>query len=224
MGARWYNPGAGDFTSADTIPQSVDPDPAAGRPVRLRRRHAAGPGRPDRALHRPVRHRRQRRHHRTGQHDQRHQFQQLRRRRRRRPGVQAAVAKAATAAAKTNAAKAAVEQVTCPAKRRRRESQGTATRASPGEGNGQSGGGRGSALLPGGAPQRVRDLYYSTYLKQPRYDVGTSLGLLNALSGFCDSRVLNAEQPVGQVLATPLFHDYIKVNLPNLVVAGTRSP
>jgi len=32
MGARWYNPGAGDFTSADTVQVSPDPDPAAGDP------------------------------------------------------------------------------------------------------------------------------------------------------------------------------------------------
>ena len=32
MGARWYNPAAGDFTTADTVPQSPDPDPAAGNP------------------------------------------------------------------------------------------------------------------------------------------------------------------------------------------------
>jgi len=32
MGARWYNPAAGDFTSADTIQVSPVPDPAAGNP------------------------------------------------------------------------------------------------------------------------------------------------------------------------------------------------
>ena len=32
MGARWYAPGSGGFTSADTIPQSPLPDPAAGNP------------------------------------------------------------------------------------------------------------------------------------------------------------------------------------------------
>ncbi|HET9082145.1 MAG TPA: LamG-like jellyroll fold domain-containing protein, partial [Trebonia sp.] len=32
MGARWYSPGAGSFTSADTVPQSPLPDPAAGNP------------------------------------------------------------------------------------------------------------------------------------------------------------------------------------------------
>src|SRR3984957_10180492 len=32
MGARWYNPGDGDFTSADTVTVSPDPDPAAGNP------------------------------------------------------------------------------------------------------------------------------------------------------------------------------------------------
>ena len=32
MGARWYSPGAGDFTSADTVQVSPDPDPAAGNP------------------------------------------------------------------------------------------------------------------------------------------------------------------------------------------------
>jgi RHS repeat-associated protein len=32
MGARWYNPGDGDFTSADTVSVSPDPDPAAGNP------------------------------------------------------------------------------------------------------------------------------------------------------------------------------------------------
>jgi RHS repeat-associated protein len=32
MGARWYDPGAGDFTSADTMQVSADPDPAAGDP------------------------------------------------------------------------------------------------------------------------------------------------------------------------------------------------
>ena len=32
MGARWYSPGAGDFTSADTVQVSPDPDPAAGDP------------------------------------------------------------------------------------------------------------------------------------------------------------------------------------------------
>jgi RHS repeat-associated protein len=31
-GARWYAPGAGDFTSADTVHVSPDPDPAAGNP------------------------------------------------------------------------------------------------------------------------------------------------------------------------------------------------
>jgi RHS repeat-associated protein len=32
MGARWYNPAAGDFTSADTIQVSPVPDPVAGDP------------------------------------------------------------------------------------------------------------------------------------------------------------------------------------------------
>ena len=32
MGARWYNPGAGDFTSRDTVTVAPDPDPAAGNP------------------------------------------------------------------------------------------------------------------------------------------------------------------------------------------------
>ena len=32
MGARWYDPGSGDFTSADTVQVSPDPDPAAGNP------------------------------------------------------------------------------------------------------------------------------------------------------------------------------------------------
>ncbi len=32
MGARWYAPGSGDFTSADTVQVSPDPDPAAGNP------------------------------------------------------------------------------------------------------------------------------------------------------------------------------------------------
>ena len=32
MGARWYSPSAGDFTSADTIQVSPVPDPAAGNP------------------------------------------------------------------------------------------------------------------------------------------------------------------------------------------------
>jgi RHS repeat-associated protein len=32
MGARWYDPGAGDFTSRDTVAVSPDPDPAAGNP------------------------------------------------------------------------------------------------------------------------------------------------------------------------------------------------
>ena len=32
MGARWYSPAAGDFTSADTVHVSPDPDPAAGNP------------------------------------------------------------------------------------------------------------------------------------------------------------------------------------------------
>jgi len=32
MGARWYAPTAGDFTSADTVQVSPDPDPAAGNP------------------------------------------------------------------------------------------------------------------------------------------------------------------------------------------------
>jgi RHS repeat-associated protein len=32
MGARWYDPGAGDFTSADTVAVSPDPDEAAGNP------------------------------------------------------------------------------------------------------------------------------------------------------------------------------------------------
>jgi hypothetical protein len=32
MGARWYAPSAGDFTSADTVQVSPDPDPAAGNP------------------------------------------------------------------------------------------------------------------------------------------------------------------------------------------------
>jgi hypothetical protein len=32
MGARWYDPGEGDFTSADTVSVSPDPDPAAGNP------------------------------------------------------------------------------------------------------------------------------------------------------------------------------------------------
>jgi RHS repeat-associated protein len=32
MGARWYDPGTGDFTSADTVQVSPDPDPAAGNP------------------------------------------------------------------------------------------------------------------------------------------------------------------------------------------------
>jgi large repetitive protein len=32
MGARWYNPPAGDFTSKDTIQVNPDPDPAAGNP------------------------------------------------------------------------------------------------------------------------------------------------------------------------------------------------
>jgi RHS repeat-associated protein len=32
MGARWYNPGDGDFTSADTVSVSPDPDSAAGNP------------------------------------------------------------------------------------------------------------------------------------------------------------------------------------------------
>jgi hypothetical protein len=32
MGARWYNPGAGDFTSADSVQVSPVPDPAAGNP------------------------------------------------------------------------------------------------------------------------------------------------------------------------------------------------
>ena len=32
MGARWYSPSAGDFTSADTVHVSPDPDPAAGDP------------------------------------------------------------------------------------------------------------------------------------------------------------------------------------------------
>ena len=32
MGARWYDPAAGDFTSRDTVTVSPDPDPAAGNP------------------------------------------------------------------------------------------------------------------------------------------------------------------------------------------------
>jgi len=32
MGARWYDPGTGDFTSADTVAVSPDPDEAAGNP------------------------------------------------------------------------------------------------------------------------------------------------------------------------------------------------
>src|SRR6185437_101357 len=32
MGARWYAPTAGDFTSADTVQVNPDPDPAAGNP------------------------------------------------------------------------------------------------------------------------------------------------------------------------------------------------
>jgi len=32
MGARWYDPGAGDFTSADSVQVSPVPDPAAGNP------------------------------------------------------------------------------------------------------------------------------------------------------------------------------------------------
>ena len=32
MGARWYNPAAGDFTSADSVQVSPVPDPAAGNP------------------------------------------------------------------------------------------------------------------------------------------------------------------------------------------------
>jgi RHS repeat-associated protein len=32
MGARWYNPAAGDFTSADSMQVSPVPDPAAGDP------------------------------------------------------------------------------------------------------------------------------------------------------------------------------------------------
>jgi RHS repeat-associated protein len=32
MGARRYDPGAGDFTSADTLQVSPDPDPVAGNP------------------------------------------------------------------------------------------------------------------------------------------------------------------------------------------------
>jgi hypothetical protein len=32
MSARWYNPGGGDFTSADTVSMSPDPDSAAGNP------------------------------------------------------------------------------------------------------------------------------------------------------------------------------------------------
>ena len=32
MGARWYAPAAGDFTSADTVQVNPDPDPAAGNP------------------------------------------------------------------------------------------------------------------------------------------------------------------------------------------------
>ena len=32
MGACWYAPGSGDFTSADTVQVSADPDPAAGNP------------------------------------------------------------------------------------------------------------------------------------------------------------------------------------------------
>jgi RHS repeat-associated protein len=32
MGARWYDPGDGDFTSADTVSVSPDPDSAAGNP------------------------------------------------------------------------------------------------------------------------------------------------------------------------------------------------
>jgi hypothetical protein len=32
MGARWYAPSAGDFTSADTVQVSPDPDPVAGNP------------------------------------------------------------------------------------------------------------------------------------------------------------------------------------------------
>ena len=32
MGARWYDPGTGDFTSADTVQVSPDPDEAAGNP------------------------------------------------------------------------------------------------------------------------------------------------------------------------------------------------
>ena len=32
MGARWYDPTAGDFTSADSVQVSPDPDPAAGDP------------------------------------------------------------------------------------------------------------------------------------------------------------------------------------------------
>ena len=38
MGARWYNPGAGDFTSADTVAGAPVPGPGRGQPVRLRRR------------------------------------------------------------------------------------------------------------------------------------------------------------------------------------------
>jgi RHS repeat-associated protein len=32
LGARWYDPAAGDFTSADTVQVSPEPDPAAGNP------------------------------------------------------------------------------------------------------------------------------------------------------------------------------------------------
>ena len=49
MGARWYDPSAGDFTSADTVQVSPDPDPAAGNPFAYAGRRAAGRDRPVRA-------------------------------------------------------------------------------------------------------------------------------------------------------------------------------
>jgi RHS repeat-associated protein len=62
MGARWYNPAAGDFTSADTVqvpPVPEVPRPGRGQPVRLRRGQPAQQRRPNRApRRRPAQRRR----------------------------------------------------------------------------------------------------------------------------------------------------------------------
>ncbi len=221
MGARWYNPGAGDFTSADTIPQSVDPDPAAGDPFAyaadmpldladptghyiVPSGTAVSDGTTARVSTTSV----------TSSSNYVADIAAAR-------VIQAAVAKAVTPAAKTNAAKAAVAQVTSQQNAAAAKAKEQQPGPAPAKGTGNQGAAPGSTLLPGGARSAYDTYYNDTYLKNHPYDVGTSLGLLNALSGFCDSRVLNASNPCGQDLATTLYHDYIKVNLPNLAVAGT---